>query len=232
LINTASLSYRGPDGNLVSAMSNTVVVAVSTVPPVQPPVILGFAPFAGELRAQDTLSVTLSGGPVDRLEWVFTPQTAPISGASGSSSASAPAATSFPVTTAVPSLVLGTVAALSPGSWHVSVTAINGAGSSAPAQTDFVLVAEELASIQVFPNPWRKDRHGGTPVVFEGLTANATVKIFSVSGHLVRTLGPASGRVSWDLRTESGQEAASGLYLFLVVDSQGARSRGRLAVLR
>ena len=108
----------------------------SVVSPLQPPVIVGFNPFAHDLHTDDTLSLILAGGPPDSLQWVFTPE-APTAG-SASAFAAAPSGVAFPVTTASPSLTLSAAPQLSPGPWHVSVTAVNGAGTSAPAQADFV----------------------------------------------------------------------------------------------
>jgi hypothetical protein len=85
-----------------------------------------------------------------------------------------------------------------------------------------------LSSVKVFPNPHKAGVHGGN-VQFDGLPARSTVKIFTVSGRLVREL-PA-GESVWDLRNARGQLAASGIYLFLI-ELDGQKHRGKLAVVR
>jgi hypothetical protein len=41
-----------------------------------------------------------------------------------------------------------------------------------------------------------------------------------------------SGEVIWDLRDNSGHEAASGLYLYVLESPRGERRRGKIAVIR
>jgi len=90
----------------------------------------------------------------------------------------------------------------------------------------------DLSSMLVYPNPWRSDKHPGTPVLFSSLTADSTVKIFTMSGYLVRSLSPTSGKASWDLKNDSGEMVASGIYLYSVTDTSGNKSQGKLAVIR
>ena len=84
----------------------------------------------------------------------------------------------------------------------------------------------------VYPNPWRADRHAGVPIVFDNLTADSTVKIFTLSGYLTRTLTPLSGKASWDLKNDSGSLVASGVYFYSITDREGEKSQGKLAVIR
>lgn len=235
LANTAWVSYK--DGPYMrTAPSNTVTVAVSASanPLLQPPAIKGFNPFNRYLSLSDTLSVVLEGGAADRLEWVFTP------GAPDAASPSPlpPVASSkakaagYAVSTPAPSLSLNTVPQLTAGSWHVSVTAFNGAGVSAPAEGDFFLALSDLGAARVYPNPWRQGRHDGVPITFDRLSLNTRVKIFTISGRLVKDLGTANDSVSWNLANDSGDKAASGLYLYVLTDDQGHKARGRLAVIR
>jgi len=90
----------------------------------------------------------------------------------------------------------------------------------------------DLNSVLVYPNPWRADRHTAVPVIFGALTADSTVKIFTLSGFLVRTLSAVQGKASWDLRNDSGRTAASGIYLYSVTDNHGNQSQGKLAIIR
>lgn len=89
-----------------------------------------------------------------------------------------------------------------------------------------------LSSVTVYPNPWRGDRHSRHPITFAQLNGNADVKIFTASGHLARDLGRVNSLVQWDLKTDSGDEAASGIYIYLITDGQGTKIRGKLAIIR
>jgi hypothetical protein len=89
-----------------------------------------------------------------------------------------------------------------------------------------------LSTVQVYPNPWRSDKHAGKSVTFANLPTNTSVKIFTVSGHLARDLGTVNGSVIWNLTNDSGDKVASGVYIYLITDSQGDKVKGKVAVIR
>jgi hypothetical protein len=87
-------------------------------------------------------------------------------------------------------------------------------------------------SPRVYPNPWRADRNPGVPLTIDQITASGTVKIFTISGHWVKTLINNNGVATWDLTTDSGDKAASGLYFYVVKTSDGQTARGKFAIIR
>jgi flagellar hook assembly protein FlgD len=105
----------------------------------------------------------------------------------------------------------------------------------------------DASNVYVFPLPWRP--HGpdagdgpgqtGTDaggITFSNLPSECTIKIYTVSGHLVRALshsdlaGPV-GQEKWDGNTSSGDHAASGVYLWRVESSADSKN-GKLMVIR
>lgn len=94
------------------------------------------------------------------------------------------------------------------------------------------LVAADFSALRVYPNPWRSNKHSGIPVTFNGLTENSAVKIFTVSGHLVKTLPMSSASATWDLTNDSGERVASGLYIYSITSDQGQKKTGQLAVIQ
>jgi len=87
-------------------------------------------------------------------------------------------------------------------------------------------------TVLVYPNPWRSDRAYPRQMTFAQLPAGTTVKIFTVSGHLVKTLDPQSpGFSTWDLTNDSGDRVASGIYIYLATTPSGNKARGKLAVI-
>jgi flagellar hook assembly protein FlgD len=91
-----------------------------------------------------------------------------------------------------------------------------------------------LSQVVVYPNPFRADRNGGEKrMVFMGLTPKATIRIYNVTGQLVRTLekNDSYAVYVWDLNNSQGTAAASGIYLYLIKSDQG-EARGKLAILR
>ena len=122
---------------------------------------------------------------------------------------------------------------LSPGTYAIQVYAQDGYGNTSdPASAQVTLVLADLNSVKVYPNPWRKDKHAGTNVTFANLPTGSTVKIFTVSGREVASLSESGQQVVWDLTNKSGEKAASGLYLYLITDGQGNKTKGKLAVIR
>jgi hypothetical protein len=92
-------------------------------------------------------------------------------------------------------------------------------------------VGPPLAPV-VFPNPWRADRHSVKKIVFDQITSSATVKIFTASGHLVKTLTSTGTSVPWDLTNDSGTQVASGIYLYVVKTPDGQKARGQVAIIK
>ncbi len=75
----------------------------------------------------------------------------------------------------------------------------------------------------------------GPGVTFANLTADATIKIFTVTGDLVRRIDVTSadgGQKTWDGLNDDGGRAASGIYYYLVTAPNVDNRRGRLAIIR
>jgi hypothetical protein len=113
-----------------------------------------------------------------------------------------------------------------------TVTAALGPQSATAQVTVVEPVVNDLAAIRVYPNPWRVDKHGGKLITFDMLPPNTTIKLFTVSGHLVRTLPKSTNSVTWDLKNDSGDGVASGIYLDVATTDDGQKSRGKVAIIR
>ncbi len=92
-------------------------------------------------------------------------------------------------------------------------------------------VGASPGSVRIRPNPFRGAR-GDTAIVFDQLAPNSTVKIFTVSGRWIKTLLTSTDSVSWNLLNDSGDPVASGLYLALVTDNLGTKSRQTVVIIR
>ncbi|MBC7188024.1 MAG: hypothetical protein H5U38_13400 [Calditrichaeota bacterium] len=99
--------------------------------------------------------------------------------------------------------------------------------------------AENALQVSVFPNPFRLV--SGLPtsgeessIVFTNLPAKCTIRIYTVSGELVRTLehdNPNSGEHVWDQLTDSRQKTAAGIYLYTVESAVG-NAKGTLLLIK
>jgi hypothetical protein len=92
------------------------------------------------------------------------------------------------------------------------------------------LAPNSLDAVTVYPNPWRQDRHS-VPVTFTSLPVDATIKIFTVAGHAVKSLRSSGGSTSWDLTNDAGEKVASGSYIYLI-QSASSKKSGQIVVIR
>jgi hypothetical protein len=169
--------------------------------------------------------------------WTFTPQTNSPSTlgdrslpSSASSQAAGPASAS--INTPSPALNLATVP-LVPGLYLISLKAFDAVGNASAEAQDYVtLVPADLSSVRIYPNPWRADRHAGKPIVFDNLTINSSAKIFTVSGHAVKTLPTNNVRLTWDLTNEGGEKIGSGIYLYTLITEQGRKRTGKIVIIK
>jgi hypothetical protein len=113
--------------------------------------------------------------------------------------------------------------------------------STRGASIDDAQAQSDLDKIRVVPNPFVvtsgfdtvRDRH---EIHFTRLPLSCTIKIFTLTGELVRTLQHQSdvagaSNEKWDLKTEFGSEVAYGVYLYHI-DSPAGKKMGKIAIMR
>jgi len=98
-----------------------------------------------------------------------------------------------------------------------------------------------LDRIRVVPNPyymkaaWDKDRYH-RQVMFAHLPAECTIRIFTVSGLLIRTIRHESkdgdGDEFWNMTTDENLDIVSGLYIYQVEAKDGKTKVGKFAIIR
>ncbi len=94
--------------------------------------------------------------------------------------------------------------------------------------------ADDLSNVYVYPNPYRARQHGDQ-VTIAGLPTEASIRIFSPDGRLVRALSVEANRdggVRWDLRDRRGEQVPAGIYLFRVNAPDHAPVLEKAAVIR
>jgi hypothetical protein len=99
----------------------------------------------------------------------------------------------------------------------------------------------DLAQVHTVPDPYYHRVDAAAAELPDGITfmhlpAQATIRIYSTSGVLVRVLSheseTGSGTATWDLRNRANRSVASGVYFYHVAAEGGATAVGRLAVVR
>lgn len=115
---------------------------------------------------------------------------------------------------------------------HFSVYTVMGAPDFDPTDT------------YAYPVPWRPEGSQAgdgagqtgslaTGIIFKNMPSVATIRIYAASGRLIRTIEHNDGALTrrWDGKADDGDDVATGTYTF-VVESPGAKKKGRLAVIR
>ena len=93
-------------------------------------------------------------------------------------------------------------------------------------------VAETLENLIVYPNPF-KPGVGHTRITFAALTEQATIRIFTLAGELVKKQD-VSGQYSWDwdVKNTDGDELARGIYIWVVINPAGEKRTGKIAIIK
>jgi len=115
------------------------------------------------------------------------------------------------------------------------------------ASTDNDAAKNQLSQITVVPNPyiatakWEPRTlyttgRGDRKIEFKKLPAKCTVRIYTITGALLKTLykdsSPTDGSLAWDLVSDDGTDIAYGLYIFHV-DAPGIGEYiGKFAVVK
>jgi ligand-binding sensor domain-containing protein len=99
----------------------------------------------------------------------------------------------------------------------------------------FAEIRPDMELVTGGPNPFILDN--GNEFTIKNLAVNSQVKIFNISGILVRRLSSDRGtvqgsRATWDGKDENGTSVPSGIYIFLVYNEEGQTGTGKIAVLR
>ncbi len=91
-------------------------------------------------------------------------------------------------------------------------------------------ISSDLEQAHAFPVPFVPSR-GQTDVTFTNLSSQTTIRIFDIDGKEVRSIDANGATQVWDARNNSGEEVASGVYLYLLSDAHETKA-GKLMVIR
>lgn len=92
--------------------------------------------------------------------------------------------------------------------------------------------AQDLSSAFAFPVPYRPDL-GHSTITFTNLSSTAIIRIYDSGGNLVATLNETDGdgQYSWDVKSTSGGELASGVYFFHIKGPEDSKA-GKLLIIK
>lgn len=99
----------------------------------------------------------------------------------------------------------------------------------------FVAAGADLSAVQAFPQPWElgdaASPYWASALQFSNMPANATVRIFTVTGELVIEEAAPGGVFAWNGSNRFGRKAASGTYI-VVVSAEGQTMVRRVVLVR
>jgi len=212
--------------------SGTASVSV-TAAPVNPPGALPIPDLSGihsrTYRMDEEIVFNYPYSDVN-YEWVVESESLAAGAGHAASRSVVPSLSAQSLRSSAPRLAVSQLV-LEPGSYTLRVDVTRGA-QSVSARAGIRVVSASLSAVRVYPNPWKGNRHGSSPIVFSNLMSDCTVRIFTASGHLVMEKSGASGSWNWNLQTRSGDRVASGIYLYVVESSDGTTARGKIAIVK
>ena len=101
-----------------------------------------------------------------------------------------------------------------------------------PAVVTAATAKLDLTSAHCYPVPF-KPSAGHTKITFTNLTRFARIRIYTISGELVRMLDKfdAGDTLEWNVRNSRGSAVDSGVYLYLI-KSGNQTKKGKLMIIR
>ncbi|MEW6606223.1 MAG: lamin tail domain-containing protein [bacterium] len=93
------------------------------------------------------------------------------------------------------------------------------------------ITPENLNLIVVYPNPFKPIR-GDREIIFDGLPANTYIRIYDISGSLIKEIHDASTSYPWDVKDGYGRDVPSGIYIYLITNDKGMKKTGKIAIIR
>ncbi|MCM2267525.1 MAG: hypothetical protein NDI60_07080 [Elusimicrobiales bacterium] len=102
-----------------------------------------------------------------------------------------------------------------------------------PAVITYNTARSDLSAAHCYPVPF-KPSAGHTKITFTALTESVKIRIYTVSGEMVRTLGKADmgETLDWDVRNTQGYAVDSGVYIYIIEGSVARPKKGKLMIIR
>jgi endo-1,4-beta-xylanase len=120
------------------------------------------------------------------------------------------------------------------GEYYIKVKAVD--EHSNPSEWSDALVItvaeaalpENLDNAKTWPNPFIPEP--GNMMKFTDLSAQTEVKVYTLSGKLVRSLSESGGEATWNGENSDGQSISPGLYIYVMTDNQGNKKTGKIVI--
>jgi ligand-binding sensor domain-containing protein len=104
----------------------------------------------------------------------------------------------------------------------------------ASLQTSSVEPVESFGELFIYPNPFIVGNGDNKNITIDGLIRNTSLKVFNISGGLVREFDSPGGRLAfWDGKDTNGDLVPSGVYIIVAYDTEANDVKtSKVAVIR
>jgi flagellar hook assembly protein FlgD len=89
-----------------------------------------------------------------------------------------------------------------------------------------------LGKIVIYPNPFCPATAVGHVLKIDNLPPDTEIKIYTVTGELIRKFVSKAPRETWDGANEQGSQVVAGIYLYVINCSNSEKIVGKLFIVK
>lgn len=93
------------------------------------------------------------------------------------------------------------------------------------------IIPKNFDNFIVYPNPFKPIR-GDEYIYFEGLPKDSHIRIYDISGCLIKEEKYKNAIWKWDVKSKGGKMVDSGIYIYIITVEEGFKTKGKIAVIR
>lgn len=94
-------------------------------------------------------------------------------------------------------------------------------------------LSRDLDNVIAYPNPF-EPKAGHSSITFDNLTDSARIRIYTMNGEQIldKNITTTNGKSAWDVKNNDGENAAHGIYIYLITNDKGQKKTGKLGIKR
>jgi flagellar hook assembly protein FlgD len=89
-----------------------------------------------------------------------------------------------------------------------------------------------MGEIVIYPNPFKPSAAVGHVLKIDNLPLHAQIKLYTVSGELIRKFVSQAPRQTWDGTNEQGSRVVPGIYIYVITCDHSEKIMGQLLVVK
>jgi hypothetical protein len=117
-----------------------------------------------------------------------------------------------------------------PGEVEVSCSFESLTPGSVKVQVGGITIPNDpFKDVKIYPSPLVIGAASNN-VTFSSLPEGSNLKIYTLSGRLVNSLNESGREINWDTKNDRNSPIVPGLYIYVLIDGEGNKSTGKLAI--